>query len=253
MKLRPAITSILICGTLICPQHAWADDTSADAAAASGLAYLAKQQNADGSFEADGPRVASTGLCLLAFLSTGNTSDGGRYAPTVRRAIDSLLRQSPADHDFGRIDASHMRGHAIVTLALCQAYGVEPDEQTRARIRAVAKDATAVLVSTQRDGAWGEARGAKTVDPVTTEWCLEALRAAQQINLHVSKENLDRGAAYLAQHPSAKPPTTQRLIQVQLPDGSWPADASTQPASDVETTALNIITLSMPLHLMPAQ
>jgi hypothetical protein len=237
MKLRPAITSILICGTLICPQHAWADDTSADAAAASGLAYLAKQQNADGSFEADGPRVASTGLCLLAFLSTGNTSDGGRYAPTVRRAIDSLLRQSPADHDFGRIDASHMRGHAIVTLALCQAYGVEPDEQTRARIRAVAKDATAVLVSTQRDG----------------EWCLEALRAAQQINLHVSKENLDRGAAYLAQHPSAKPPTTQRLIQVQLPDGSWPADASTQPASDVETTALNIITLSMPLHLMPAQ
>ena len=247
MNLRCVIVCILLC-----VRCASADENPPDAEIASGLAYLGRQQNADGSFEAEGQRVASTGLSLLAFLSTGNTSDAGRYAATVRRATDFLLRQAPADHDFGRIDASHMRGHAIVTLALCQAYGVEPDEQTRAKIRATAKEAIAVLLAVQQDGGWGEERGAKAVDSTTTQWCLDALRAAQQINLHVPKENVDRAAAYLAQHPPPEAPATQRLIQAQLPDGSWPADASNQPASDVETTALNILTLSTPLHLMPA-
>lgn len=247
MNLRCVIVCILLCARCVS-----ADENVPDAAIASGLSYLAKQQNADGSFEADGQRVASTGLSLLAFLSNGNTSDAGRYAATVRRATDFLLRQAPADHYFGNIDASHMRGHAMVTFALCQAYGVEPDEQTRARIRAIAKDATTVLLAAQQDGAWGEERGAKAADPVTTQWCFDALRAAQQINLHFPKENLDRAAAYLAQHSPTKSPTTQHVIQAQLSDGSWPADASTQPASDVETTALNILTLSTPLHLMPA-
>lgn len=247
MKLPVAMISMLLCGSLLRPQRAGADDTPTDTAAASGLTFLAKQQNADGSFEQD-RRVAPTALSLLAFLATGNTSDGGRYAATVRRATDFLLRRAPEDHDL-----SHMRGKAIMTLALCQGYGVEPEEQTRAKIRAIAKDAVAVILSAQQDGAWAEARGGKAVDPNTTRWCFNALRAAQQINLHVPQENIDRAATYLAQHSPSTSPSTQPLIEAQLPDGSWPADASNQPASDIETTAANILTLAQPLHLMPSK
>jgi hypothetical protein len=241
MTHRSLVIGIILGGALICTSGVRGDDNSADAAIASGLAYLARQQNADGSFEFTGRRVSSTAMSVLAFLSTGNTADGGRYAATVRRGTDFLLRQAPANHDFGKLDGSQVRGQAVVTLTLCQAYGVEPDEQTRAKIRATAKDAVSVLLASQKE----------ITDPITTRCCCEALRAAQQISLHIPKENLDRAEALLTQHPPSTAPSTERLLKSQLPDGSWPDDASNQPASDVETTATNILTLSRSLHLMP--
>ena len=125
------LTGVALCMT---SQVARADDRSADDAISAALAYLSNQQIADGSFEPHGQKLATTGLGLLAFVSTGNTSDGGRYAATVRRATEFLLRQTPGDRYFGAVDGSRMYGHAIVTLALCDAYGVEPDETIRARI-----------------------------------------------------------------------------------------------------------------------
>src|ERR1700692_4464068 len=43
-----------------------------DLSISKGLAFLAKQQEPDGEFEKDGPKVAITSLALLAFLAAGN-------------------------------------------------------------------------------------------------------------------------------------------------------------------------------------
>src|SRR4051794_16458891 len=106
MTARWLGTCVVFCSALLFAGTIRADDNSADTAIASALAYLANQQNADGSFAADDHPVESTALSLLAFLSTGNTQDGGRYAGTVRRAVDFLLHQAPTDHDWGKIDGS---------------------------------------------------------------------------------------------------------------------------------------------------
>src|SRR5689334_18978493 len=39
------------------------------------LDFLEKQQNADGAFETGGPRVATTGLGVMAFLAAGHEPD----------------------------------------------------------------------------------------------------------------------------------------------------------------------------------
>jgi len=91
--------------------------------------------------------LETAGLSLLAFLSSGNTADGGKYAATVRRATEFLLRQTPADRYFGGVDGSQMRGQAIVTLALAQAYGLSP---TRRRARASARSSKMPLPSSSQ-------------------------------------------------------------------------------------------------------
>jgi hypothetical protein len=176
-----------------------------------GLAYLAQQQNADGSFQTAGAKLQISALTLLGFLSAGNMPDSGKYGDAVRRVVEFLLRQTPGDRYFGRVDGSGMRGQAIVTLALCEAYGVEPDEQTRVRLRATAKDAVAVILTAQNSrgltaGGWAAESGNATSDRAISTWCMIALRAAQQIGLGVPQANVDRATAYL--RSSAAPVTT---------------------------------------------
>src|SRR5262249_49797245 len=121
------------------------DDKSREQAIAAGLSNLAQQQNLDGSFELSDQPFTTTGLSLLAFLTTGNTSEGGDHATNVRRAIEFLLREAPDNRDFSAADQTGIAGQAIVTLALCEACGVEPDEATRLHIRTVAQDALKIL------------------------------------------------------------------------------------------------------------
>ena len=69
-----------------------------------GLAWLANEQGADGSFGSlshYGPHVAITGLSGMAFLCDGNTPGRGRYGPVVDRAIED-------ENSFaGGFDKSH--------------------------------------------------------------------------------------------------------------------------------------------------
>jgi hypothetical protein len=169
-----------------------------------GLAFLAGQQNADGSFQPAGTKLQTSALALLAYLSGGDIPDSGRYGDTVRRGAEFLLRQTPGDRYFGRVDGSRMRGQAIVTLALCEVYGVESDEQTRVRLHATVKDAVAFIIAAQssKDGAsggWAADPGGSAVDSGVSLLCMIALRAARQIGLNVPQRNLDRGVEYLRQ------------------------------------------------------
>ena len=109
-------------------------------AIARGLAYLAKQQQADGSFQNRtggnsfaGPKVALTGLSLMAYLSAGRMPDAGKHSLVVRGAIDYLVKACPEDGYFGKVDGSRMYGHAIATLALAEVAGMEFDEKQRKR------------------------------------------------------------------------------------------------------------------------
>ena len=77
-----------------------------DAAVARGLAFLARQQNADGSFEGGAPKVAMTGLAVLAFLGAGETPGLGKHGLVVHNSIEFLLgKQAPHVFIRGQVAA----------------------------------------------------------------------------------------------------------------------------------------------------
>ena len=180
-----------------------------DAAVAAGLAYLARQQNEDGSWDTaagvGGPRVALTALSLMAYLANGHTADAGKYGLNVRRAVDYLVRVAPADGYFGKLDGSRMYGQCIAALALAEALGVEPDARRRREVREALDRAVAVILRAHdapksgelEAGGWRYEPQSGDSDLSLSGWAALALRAAQNVGLNVPKSHARRAAEYV--------------------------------------------------------
>ena len=108
-----------------------------------GLAYLAKRQETDGSWNPNdgfdkrprwatsdnGYRGAITALCTLPFLAAGNSTESGTYKRNVKRAIEWLMDQQTSDGCVAYKNLSQMYTHTVATLVLCEAYGMTEDEE----------------------------------------------------------------------------------------------------------------------------
>ena len=57
-----------------------------------GLAWLASTQAADGSWKDSNEGSGVNGICVMAFLASGEDPNYGRYAPTIRRALRAINR-----------------------------------------------------------------------------------------------------------------------------------------------------------------
>src|SRR5690554_6127287 len=91
-SMRGVIVMLLLAGLVFSPRTSaqgvdLTPDAELDAAVERGLAFLARQQRRDGSFEGGGPVLAMTGLSLMAFLASGHTPEVGRYGTVVRSAV----------------------------------------------------------------------------------------------------------------------------------------------------------------------
>jgi hypothetical protein len=188
-----------------------------DDAVGRGLSFLAKQQKPDGSF--DDPedqqqhRVVTSALAVLAFLSAGHTPDVGRYGIAVRGAVDFVTGQVPDDGYVGKVDGSRMYGQGIVTLALAEAYGIEPDAERRKKQHAALKKLVKVILAAQDVKKEEVYRGGWRYEPQATDsdislsgWNALALRAAQDVGMPVPKESIRRAADFVARcyHKDAK-------------------------------------------------
>jgi len=181
-----------------------------DREAARGLEFLAGQQSKDGAFTDKGQRVAVTGLGLLAFLAAGDGPDVGRYGANVRAAIDFLVQQAPADGYFGKVDGSLMYGHAIATLALAEAWGLEETDARRRQISRVVQLAVRVILDAQKvakppqvGGGWGYEPPAAESNLPLSAWNALALRAALQCGVDVPPAAIVRATGFLlkCRHP----------------------------------------------------
>lgn len=167
-----------------------------EAAVARGLAWLAKQQKANGAWEYDKPNhgVAATGMGLLPFLAAGHThkvSRDNRYNKNVDAGLKHLVRLQKPDGSL----PGGMYAHAIGTIALCEALGMTGD---KALLQYPAQKAVNYLIAAQADnGGWRYAPK-QPGDLSVSGWVIQALQSAKLCKeLTVNKKSLDEAKRFL--------------------------------------------------------
>ncbi|MGD8451663.1 MAG: terpene cyclase/mutase family protein [Phycisphaerae bacterium] len=169
-----------------------------------GLAYLAAQQNRDGSWRSDGATgsypTAMTALAGLALLAGGNTPTEGAQAPHVSRALTYLLASARRDGLIAQLEeeAHCMHGHGYAMLFLAQCYGMEEDPRRRAQVRVVLQRAVALTARSQSAaGGWLYTPDAGGDEGSVTVTQVQALRACRNVGIAVPKRVIDQAMAYL--------------------------------------------------------
>jgi len=166
-----------------------------------GLAWLAKQQNADGSFGNGAYRsnIAVTALAGLAFMSSGSSPGRGPFGPHIDGALQFVMdNTSPSGFIAIPQAATHgpMYSHGFGTLFLAECYGMTH----RADIREKLEKAVHLIVDTQNnEGGWRYQPVRRDADLSVTVCQINALRAARNAGIYVPKETVDACIRYVKQ------------------------------------------------------
>jgi hypothetical protein len=186
------------------------------------LAWLAAQQEGDGSFptlESGQPGV--TCLCTMAFMAHGHLPGAGQYGPRLERAANYTLNcQKPNGlitvlgpegdritrdivHDIGQVCAYN---HGIAGLTLSELYGTTgPDDA--GRLQQTIQRAIRATLEMQRwpkdqaidHGGWRYVDDFNNEDSdlSITGWQLMFLRSARNAGFDVPKKSIDDAVAYV--------------------------------------------------------
>ena len=127
--------------------------------------------------------TAATGMALLPFLGAGYTHKKGEYQAVVQRGLDYLKKRGILiSYGNDLRDGSSMYGHALATIALCEAYGLTRDED----LQVPAQRALDYIAYAQdlKSGGWRYNPG-EPGDTTVTGWMLMALKSGQMAKLSV--------------------------------------------------------------------
>jgi len=177
-------------------------------AVARGLAWLAGDQNEDGSWTAkigyklnndynftskNNGHVGVTALACMAFLAGGNLPGRGPYGAEVERGLGFILASVQEDGYITR-HRTRMYSHAFATLCLAEVYGTTRREDVRRKLQ---KAVDFIVKSQNREGGWRYEPYAIESDMSIVVCQVLALRAARNIGIRVPKETVDRAARYV--------------------------------------------------------
>jgi hypothetical protein len=199
-----------------------AEWTQVDASVDRALAWLAREQQSDGSFptlESGQPGV--TALCVMAFIAHGHMPGEGVYGKRLELATDYVLACQKENglvtvvgpdgpeitrqisHDMG---VSAVYNHAIASLMLSELYGMSGTERA-GRIEKVISRSIIASLEMQR---WPKDRdedqgGWRYIDDFDdhdsdlsiTGWNLMFLRSARNAGFDVPKPAIDAAVAYV--------------------------------------------------------
>ncbi|MBL8755831.1 MAG: terpene cyclase/mutase family protein [Planctomycetes bacterium] len=139
--------------------------------------------------------VGVTGLALLAFLGDGNTMKIGPHRDVVRKGVAWLVAQQQENGLFGtQSSQAFAYGHAIATVAVCEAYGLSQH-------RPLQKPAQAALnyIANARNpyGVWRYQPRENDGDTSITGWMVQALLSGKAFELKVDDAALKNAAVFL--------------------------------------------------------
>jgi hypothetical protein len=182
-----------------------------DLAVDKALAFLRKSQEANGSWRIsrqgfgarfEDPKSAGiTGLCVMAFLSAGQTPTDGEHARAVADGIRWVLGRQRSNGVITSDGEFEMYHHGITTLMLAEVVGMCPpglgDDVRTALPRAV----DVILKAQRRTGAaaggWRYTVVGNEADLSVTGWQLLALRAAKNVGCDVPGSAIERAIGYV--------------------------------------------------------
>ena len=168
-----------------------------------GLAWLAAAQSKEGGWTGsnDGPGV--DGICLMAFLASGDDPNYGRYAAVVRRSIRAILKVQDAETGYFPQSMYH---HGFAMLALCEAYGAvdeallwegEKPIRTLAQSLDLAIRCAATSQKKNRWGGWRYSPDATDADTSVTGAVLMGLLAARNAGMEVADDMVNGAMEYM--------------------------------------------------------
>lgn len=179
-----------------------------EAAVERGLAWLANNQNEDGSWTSDvgyklnatyrvtateRGHVGVTALAGMAFLAGGNLPGRGEYGAEIEKALDFVL-SCVQDDGYITFAGTRMYSHAFATLFLAEIYGTTHREDVREDLQR----AVDFIVKCQNDeGGWRYVPLARESDMSIVVCQVLALRAARNIGIRVPKVTIDRAIEYV--------------------------------------------------------
>ena len=170
-----------------------------------GLAFLARFQKRDGSWSLqqfaviDGVSAidsdtAATALAMLAFQGAGYNHQEHQYKEVVAAALNFIVTHQTESGDYylpqGTAEnrVARLYGHAIATLAMCEAYGMTQDPNIKDSVQ----QALNFIVSAQHEerGGWRYTPGRES-DTSVSGWMLMALESGRRAGLEVPAETFD--------------------------------------------------------------
>jgi hypothetical protein len=168
-----------------------------------GLAWLAASQAPDGSWKGPNEGCGVTGICLMAFLASGEDPNYGHYALTIRRAIVSIIKAQ--DEKTGYLGNS-MYHHGFGMLALSEAYGTVDESllwQGEKPVRSIAQTldlairCSATAQKKNRMGAWRYSPDSTDADMSVTGAVLMGLLAARNAGMDVSDDTVNSAMEFV--------------------------------------------------------
>ena len=166
------------------------------AAVQKALAWLAKSQKPNGSWEApeEDYVVGVTGLSVLAFLGAGHSPKSKEYGAPIRAALQFLLSVQDQEGCVGARGEKYMVGHAIATAALAEATAMSEAKA----YQVPAQKAVDFLVAAQNPKrGWRYSAISGDSDTSVTTWAVHALWCAEQPSLNFPKAAYDGALAWL--------------------------------------------------------
>lgn len=180
-----------------------------------GADYLAKNQNDDGSWGRGGgghgdESAGIAALATMAFLSTGEDPNFGKYARNVRAALRFIIRKQNGTGYF----PGNMYVHGFAMLALSEAYGSVDDEmlwegssKNKKTIGESLELAVKLAVSSQKKNpskGWRYSPNDTSADTSVVGAVLMGLLAARNAGVEVPDSAIDGALKYMKQMTSAE-------------------------------------------------
>lgn len=175
-----------------------------------GADYLAETQKKDGSWGKGAQMFGDedtgiTALVTMAFLSTGEDPNYGRYARNIRAALRYMLRHQQKTGYF----PGNMYVHGFSMLALAEAYGAvdeemlwagEDDAAEHRSINEALELAVKLSVTSQKKNpskGWRYSPNERSADTSVVGAVLMGLLAARNAGIAVPDESIDEALKYM--------------------------------------------------------
>jgi hypothetical protein len=158
-------------------------DAQTEGAVLKALRWLKHTQQPNGSWKPS--PVANTSLAVLAFLAHGETPASKEFGTTVEKAMQYLIDQHYIDKNgVSRFKGSdgHEYSYLIATYALCEAYGMTKNPNTKT----VAMHTLQRIVDNQSPtGGWDYKMAKSSVrdDLSYAGWAMQALKAGKMAGM----------------------------------------------------------------------